>query len=308
MRKDIPIGAPGYVGGSLGAAALGLSTFMTQYEAYQRFIGQAPEPDEETQKRFAIGHRGEDMVSDLIEEFYHVRLRRSSLAYVDSEHPWLICHPDRVAYLPNGERVPVEIKMASSYSARKWGEEDTDQIPYQYLVQCYFYHKTNVPNSGYMWQFTFADNQLRRYIIRFDEELERKIFDRLIDVVENQWMKGIAPAPENVADAKAMWFGETDGEIAADEDIIKVLGRLRAVKEEQKALEKERDQLETQLIDFMQDYGTLVSPSDGSRLATYRMQKSTRFDSKAFREASRRNERLYQEFQKTTSSMILRTN
>ena len=300
MRKRIPIGAPGYVGGSMAAEALGFSTFGTPYTAWQRFMGIAPAPDEEKRRIFKIGHRGEEMVADLIEDLYGVKLHRCPYAYVDEEHPWLICHPDRIAEAADGP-VPVEIKMASSFSARKWGDEDTDEIPYQYLIQCYQYFRTDVPSSGYMWQFTFADNQLRRYIIRRNRELEDRIYERLIDLVENHWMRGEVPEPSTAAEAMSIWHGDTDGDVVATDEVAAKAWRLREIRDEEAALREEADGLRKDIIAFMEGHRALIS--GGERVATYSMSRGRRLDTRALREEA---PDIYDRFAIETESMSLR--
>ena len=48
-----------------------------------------------------------------------------------AEHPHIMASLDRVAVMPDGEEVVVEIKTTSSRNASKWGEQMTDQIPIQ---------------------------------------------------------------------------------------------------------------------------------------------------------------------------------
>lgn len=280
MRKRIPIGAPGYVGGSMTAEALGLSTFGTPYTAWLKFTGKAPEPDERTKRIFQAGHRGEEMVSKLIEDFYGVKLRKEPCAYVDTGHPWLICHPDRIAETDDGP-VPVEIKMASSFSSRKWGAEDTDEIPYQYLIQCYQYFRTGVPNPGYMWQFTFADNQLRRYIIPRNREIEDQVYARLIDLVENRWMNGEMPEPSTAEEAMRIWPMKDDDAVVASEETLDMVRELRAISAERKSLDERADGLKRDIIAFMQGHRHLMA--GGERIATYSLSHGKRLDTKALK-------------------------
>ena len=286
MRKRIPIGAPGYVGASMVAEALNLSSFRdaNEYSAWLKFTGNAPEPDDYKKMLFLAGHYAEGgLIAPLAEEAYGVKLRKEPYAYVCKEHPWLICHPDREATDKEGNEFPVEIKLVSSFSNKKWGNEDTDEVPYQYLVQCYTYFHCNVPNSDYMWLIAFCDGQLKRYIIRRNEKLENQIFDRLIDIVENRWMKGIAPAPVTASQASAKWSGESAEEsVVSDSGIEDAINRLRAIKDEKASLSDEEDRLKAKVIDFMAGNKWLLS-ENGERLATYYRTERSTFDSKSFR-------------------------
>ena len=301
IRAEIPAGAPGYVGGSLGAAAIGYSTFTTELEAYERFMGRAPEPTEEERKRFEFGHKAEDFVARLIQDEYGVRVQRTRYAYIDPDHPWLICHPDRIARMPDGTVFPIEIKTASYFSSRKWGAEESDEMPYQYLIQCYFYFHCNIPNPGWMWQVTFADNQLRRYVVRRDPEIERAIFSRIVDVVENRWMAGIAPAAADYGEATRIWAPAEGTAREADEATAEAVGRLRAVQADLRRLRAEEDALKTAVVEYMQGNETLTYR--GERLATYRETAQRRFDSRRFQEDY---PELAAEYMTTTSYRTLR--
>ena len=301
MKAKIEIGAPGFIGGSLGAKVLNCSNFGTPYDAWLAFMGKAPEPDEEIKERFEMGHQLEDFIAKQIERLYGVKARRCNYAYINPEHPWLICHPDRIATDKDGKTFPIEIKSASSFSARKWGAEDTDQIPYDYLIQCYFYFHTGVPNPGYMWQVTFADNQIRRYIIKRDEAIEEAIFTPLIDIVENRWMNGYPPEPSNYNEATQIWHMPTAGAIEGDEAIYEAVKKLDELKAEIKAIEEEQDKLKTQIVDFMQDKEKLMH--NGEKLMTYKKVEQSRFDSKSFRKD---HPQLADAYTTTTSYMQLR--
>ena len=301
MKARIEIGAPGFIGGSLGAKVLNCSRFGTPYDAWLAFMGKAPEPDEATKERFEMGHQLEDFIAKQIERLYGVKTRRCSYAYFDPEHPWLICHPDRIATDKNGNTFPIEIKSASSFSARNWGVEDTDEIPYDYLIQCYFYFHVGVPNPGWMWQVTFADNQIRRYIIKRDEAIEGAIFTPLIDIVENRWMNGYPPEPSNYDEATQIWHMPTAGAIEADGEIYEAVRRLYELRDEKKSIEEEEDRIKTRIVDFMQDREMLMH--NGEELMTYKKITSQRFDSKSFRKD---HPQLADAYTTTTSYMQLR--
>jgi predicted phage-related endonuclease len=51
-------------------------------------------------------------------------------------HPWLVAHPDGYVLDVNGKPVELlQIKTSSQYRKREWGDEDTDQVPDEYIVQ-----------------------------------------------------------------------------------------------------------------------------------------------------------------------------
>lgn len=301
MKAKIEIGAPGYIGGSLIGKVLGLSTFGTPYDAWLTFMGKAPEPDEAMKARFEMGHQLEDFIAKQVERIYGVKLRKCNFAYIDPEHPWLICHPDRIATDKDGNTFPVEIKSASSFSAKKWGNEDTDEIPYDYLAQCYDYFHCGIPNPGWMWQITFADNQIRRYIIHRNEELEESMFSKLIDIVENRWMNGYPPEPSSFKEAKAIWSNPTSSAIEASGELYKKVQRLDEIKLVEKNLEAEADLIKKDIIEFMQDKELLMY--QGQKIAMYKQISKESFDAKSFQKD---HPELYKAYLKPASYMMLR--
>jgi predicted phage-related endonuclease len=57
----------------------------------------------------------------------------------DEKYPFLIGSPDRLL-LDNGEPISgLEIKTADATKMNEWGQEDSDEIPVEYLIQCQWY-------------------------------------------------------------------------------------------------------------------------------------------------------------------------
>ena len=152
-----------------------------------------------------------------------------------------------------------------------------------------------------MWQVTFADNQIRRYIIKRDEAIEGAIFTPLIDIVENRWMNGYPPEPSNYDEATQIWHMPTAGAIEADGEIYEAVRRLYELRDEKKSIEEEEDRIKTRIVDFMQDREMLMH--NGEKLMTYKKITSQRFDSKSFRKD---HPQLADAYTTTTSYMQLR--
>lgn len=293
-RKGLPIGAS-----SLGAH-LGLSTYKTQYDAYLEYKGESPEPTEEQQKLFDMGHALEDFIAKRIEEEYGLKVQKSNYAYVDPSYPILCCHPDRlVKGLVNGERVAIEIKSSSAFDGR-WGKEDTDEIPMDYMLQVMGYFICQVP-CDVVWLVRFSNNRLTRYIIRPNQELIDDIkakFQAHVDNLESGWI----PSPANYEEATTIYHMDTHDAIEADSAILSAYSELKDIKEQKKALESREDELKTRIVDFMRDKALLMN--GGQKLATYKMQSRNAFDSKRF-EAEHPD--IYSQYIKTSTAMVLRT-
>ena len=129
------------IGGSDIAAILGLSQYKSAHSLYLHLIGELP--PQEGNEAMERGRKLEPVVAGMFaanhEEFEVVETG----IIEDSEYPFLIGSPDRMLLELggfDGEAVSgLEIKTADISTMSRWGEEETDEIPVEYLVQCQWY-------------------------------------------------------------------------------------------------------------------------------------------------------------------------
>ena len=300
IKRDIDNRAGTPIGSSSLAAHLGLSTYRTKYEAYLEWKGETPAPTEEEQKRFDMGHSLEDFIAKEAEKEYGIKLVKSSYAYMDEGYPLLYCHPDRLMRgTVNGERVAVEIKSSSAFDGR-WGEENSDEIPMDYMCQVLGYFICKVP-CDVVWLIRFSNNRLTRYIIRQNEELMDSLKAGLKATLDD-YENGVIPEAADYEEARKINFFTTHDSIEADSFIYKTWQRLSELKAEMKELKTEEDKLKAEIVTFMHDKERLMY--QGQKLATYKMQARTVFDSERFRQD---HADIYASYLKTSTSMTLRT-
>ena len=288
----------GILGMSGLAAAIGLSTFKTPYDAYLDYTGQKKEPTPEEQELFDMGHALEGFTAKQAEPKYGVKMRESHYAYTDPAHPKLICHPDRlIVGKIGGERVAVEIKSNTAFDKR-WGQEDTDQVPITYLVQCYGYFACKVP-CDVVWLIRFSNNHLYRYIIRPNEEIQNELVQKgeeFCKKVDAGWV----PEPTNYKEATEIFTDPVKDSVEADDETMQKITRLSEIKSEMKALSAEEDRLKTSLVSYMN--GKEVLSFGGEVLMTYKKIFQYRFDAKRFEQE---HPDLYSQYLKDTSYMRL---
>ena len=187
----------GYIGASEAAAACGLSPWKTPYELWSDKTSAIV--IEAQSSRMEWGHRLEGVVmlkylEDLPPEAG--TLEAPCQFQVSADYPWMGCTPDGL--LP--DRV-VEIKTAGLGQAREWGEEGTDAVPLQYLLQvthqmiCTGRKKADIP-------VLIGGNDYRVYSVDLDEELANLLITRERDFwqhVENK----TPPEVKSIADAQS---------------------------------------------------------------------------------------------------------
>lgn len=292
----------GIIGGSDAGALLGYSTYRTPYDVWLSWKGMAPEPDAETRARFDMGHELEGFIARQTERIYGCKLRRDTFAHYSAERPWLICHPDRIAWIPDGRRIAVEIKSSSVYTNSRWGAPDTDEVPYDYLVQCLMYWYTGVTDADEMWLMRFSDNRLSRYVIRRDDALIASVADEIACIVEEKWMKGEAPQPGTYAQAVARYPASGGGAVMADARTEVACETYRVLLRQRKAIDEAIDEAKASFISYMGGAETLVG-RDGSKLLTYKAQTRQSIDTKALKAEC---PEIAEKYTRTSTVMVLR--
>ncbi|MGF6792734.1 YqaJ viral recombinase family protein [Paraburkholderia sp. 35.1] len=165
------------VGGSDAAAALGQSRHKTAFQLYQEKLDLIPgdvmvSPD--SVERMEFGALIEQVIADMYAKRYGVKLRRHNKLAQHPRLPYMLASYDRTI---DGKREGLECKNvdALSYRFGEWGEEHSDQVPQEFLLQCHHYLAT----SGYdVWHLAacVGGNSLKVYHIERDPEM--------IDLVE----------------------------------------------------------------------------------------------------------------------------
>lgn len=128
------------IGGSDAAAILGYSPWKSEMDVYMDKLGLNPQStgtgDPHRQFLLNLGTELEPVIARLYEKETKERVYQPTVVPVrHPEHDFLIGTPDR---LVQGRTIGVELKSESLY-ADEFGEPGTDQVPYNYLIQCAHY-------------------------------------------------------------------------------------------------------------------------------------------------------------------------
>lgn len=279
VKRDVD-DRKGVIGGSSLGATLGLSKYQSKHDVWLAWKGVEREVTKEQQEIFDMGHALEDFIAKQAEKKYGVKVKKTSLTYVHPQYDWLICHPDRlVVGKIDGKRIGMEIKSSSSYDDR-WGEVDTSEVPMDYLCQCHDYIMCDVCDE--VWLIRFSNNRLTRYIIKKDEELENMILSQAAEEL-SKWARGEEPAIEDYDEARSYYNEPTEGDVEADDEIIKAFEELKEIKNRKKQMDDRADELKAKVISFMKDKERVVDHF-GKKLFTYKRYETTSFDKDALKD------------------------
>ena len=275
---------------------LGLSKYQSKHDVWLSWKGEERKVTEKQQEIFDMGHALEDFIAKQAEKKYGVKVKKTSLTYVHPQYEWLICHPDRlVVGKVDSKRVGMEIKSSSSYDDR-WGQEDSSEVPMDYLCQCHDYIMCGVCDE--VWLIRFSNNRLTRYIITKDEEIEDMILSQAAEEIR-KWEDGEEPKIEDYEEARSYYSDSTEGDIEATDEILKIAEEIKSLKEQKKTMEDRIDELKAQIIVFMKDKKRLVDHFN-NKLFSYTRIEQTNFDTKAFQKDY---PKLYEEYTNKSSYM-----
>lgn len=275
----------GGIGSSEIATIVGLNAYESAYELWLRKTGRT-EPKETT----ALMEMGHDMEPAVASAFAR-HTGRSVLAssegdwlYQDEEHPHRLASPDRLYWIDdNGVK-----KGKTSKGNQAILECKSTQITID---------PNNIPDYWYcqlQWQMGVGEHLKGSiaWITRgrdfgyVDVEFDPAFFAYLCQQADDFWhnfvLADVEPPLTSGSDVLKKYLHHTEDKVAtASNETVERYTKLVALKDQIKALEEERDQLESEIKIEMLDAERLVTTS-GELIATWRTSKPREtFDKKA---------------------------
>jgi putative phage-type endonuclease len=264
------------VGGSEILAALGKDPRCSRIELYKYKVGELPPPDFSGDERIKWGNKLERAIKEEFEE------RIGTPVIVPAQtlfHPTapLVGNPD--GWMP-ALREGAEFKTCDRFLADEFGEEETDQVPVRYLVQCAAYMALTGAKKWHL-AVLIGGNDFRMYEIPHDPQIEQAV----LAGVSEFWShveKRNPPNPETPEEVKIRWPKDLGTTVIATPEIAEACRLLADAKQVTKDAAFREDTLEARIKSFMQDHANLVD-ADGTVLATWRSAKpSIKFNDKKF--------------------------
>ena len=173
------------IGGSDAAAALGQSRHKTALQLFQEKTGLIdPQPSGlNAVERIEFGKAMEPVIASMFAKRCSVKLRQRHRIVHHRRHPWMLASFDRTI---DGRREGLECKNVDSMAFRfgEWGEEHSDQVPAEYLLQCHHYMAV----SGYgRWHLAACVGGNR--LVVFHIERDPEMIDMLIAGEADFWAR-----------------------------------------------------------------------------------------------------------------------
>ena len=299
------------IGGSDISAIMGFNSYKTAYDLYHDKINDVV-ADAQSESAY-WGTILEDVVAKEYALRNDCKVQKVNYMIRHPEFDFAVANIDRAVINPSisgnvrfkdgkltTDRL-LEVKTASEYMKSNWGDEESDQVPDNYNLQCQWYMGiTGVDECDLA--LLLGGNKYRQYNIKFDPEL----FAILIEEARNFWINHVLarvePTPTTLANAKqkytkALPDSTLDLHFNDDENIA-IIDRYIELKDTEKQVKADIEQAQTDLINLIGFNEALAV--DGELVMTYKAQKGREtFDKKGCLKAYPELAEQFAEFTKT---------
>lgn len=285
------------IGGSDAAAIAGVSRYKTPVDVYLQKHGLAEDNDKESEAAY-WGNVLERHVAD------RYAARETKMVTVEptllksEKYPWMIANIDRRII---GENAILECKTCNQYKYDEWGEEYTDEVPDEYLLQVA--HYAIVLDVSYADLAVLIGGQaFRVYRYERNKQLEQNLIELEHDFWHNNFLKQIPPALSNYEDAGKLWKLSDDSSKTIAPELNDHLKSYQFYKQRIKEYQEQQALDKAKLCEYLQESSTLLDEY-GQKIATWKNQSTCRFQMDEFKKS---HPDLYKQFCKTSESRVFR--
>jgi predicted phage-related endonuclease len=164
-----------------------------------------------------------------------------------------------------------EIKCSNQFMAKEWGEDGSDVIPMEYLVQVAYYCAITNADCAYI-TVLIGGNDYREFIYTRNFELESKI----IDAAKEFWhcvVTRTPPEPVNQIDLRLMYpKHDPEKTKTINNDVAEQLTTLSETRLQIKLLSEVEEKYKFNIMQFMQDAECLVNET-GQPIVSWKANK-----------------------------------
>jgi putative phage-type endonuclease len=289
------------IGGSDAAAILGMSRYKTALDVWLEKT--KPEEIAPIENEYIYwGNRLEGVIAEEYQRRNNCELEEPTETFRDKTYPYLIANPDRIIKNSSKGKGVLECKTCSSYKISEWGDEGTDQIPTEYLLQIAHYR--------YVMEVDFVDlavliggNQYRQYTYTKNEKLESKMRERLGNFWNEHVLKNTTPPLTNRRDVEALFKNsDEDKIIEADEELQNTLKAIVDLKNSESEIEEKIKGLQDKVFVIMKD-ASMVIDKNGEKICTWKNVNSKRLDTTLLKKT---DPDLYLKYAKESSTRVFK--
>lgn len=287
------------IGGSDAAAVLGLSRWQSPLQVWAEKTGNLQQKDISDKICVKFGNKLENAVAEFFTEETGKKVHRVNETLIHPEHDFITANLDRRIV---GEKAILECKTCSPFKAKEWG----DDIPSEYLIQCYHYLAVTGYDRAYI--AVLIGNQDFKYkVVERDEQIINDIISKEVAFWNDFVLTGNMPmASANDNDTLYELFPECreasfiDFDEAKQDEVNIILDNLDALKQDRTQIENRIKQLENQIKQELKD--NEACKTDRFKV-TWKKQSQTRINSKKLKEEQ---PEVYNKYTSTSEFKVLR--
>lgn len=265
------------IGGSDIPVILGAVGYKTPVQLWLEKRGKAEPEDISDRINIRMGHKLEPVVVELFEEETGFKCRKQNLPKVHPEHPFMVGNVDRDIV---GERAGFEAKAFSPWTRDQWGESGSGDVPLAVTAQCAHYMEIYQYDAWYVGVLLGIHDFRWFKLERNDETIAR-----LIEIEREFWGHVTENTLPRIIDGDdvAKLYPKGEGVIRANSTVIEQAAvKLREMKDDEKALQRQIKQITDGLKEYMKGHGELWPMEGIVPLATWHHSKDrVKIDSKA---------------------------
>lgn len=292
-----------YLGSSDIAGILGISPWKTPLTVFNaKVYGDAEVEDIDRAKRLRRGTKFEPIILDQYQEESGAWIVRRNERYHDAKHPFLAAEVDAEEQDgQTGEVTNLEIKSVSSFAAKEFGAEGTDEVPIHYVAQIQFALMVTGNRRAKLVALIGTDD-LRVYCMERDEEVINHIREKAVAFWNNNVVGKIEPEPITLEDAALRWPLSKFKHVEATEDIQQAVTGLSLLKAGVRDAEDQIAKLELEIKKYMGE-NEVLTDSVGRKLLSWKTQVAKRLDQKALEKDA---PDIYEMFKRASTCRVFR--
>ncbi len=287
----------GGIGGTDAAGVCGLSRWKTPLSIWAEKTGQY-EPEDEPTLAKTLGNRLEEVVAELFTEATGKKVQRVNTQVVHPKYPYLRGRIDRRVL---NEDAILECKTASAYKVKEW---DGEEIPHEYILQCYHYLSLNPKWERIYLAVLIGNQDFKWKVIERDEKVIADLTRKEVEFWENYVVPHVMPSIITSKDAETLYglypLAVSGSEVELSDEISRTIESRNAMVQDVKALEVQIDQAENEIRAALKDQEL---GRTSLWVVTWKNQLTKRLDTGLLKE---KRPDLYEQFLKETPSRVLR--
>jgi putative phage-type endonuclease len=290
-----------FLGGSDAAAVLGVSPWLTPVQLWKLKTGRAEpqKPDPVRQRMLERGKKLEPVVLDMVldklaERGLQVDLVARNAYHRDPEHDFLRCEIDFELVVTGEVQIGTQFwkldrqlingdcKTVHGFARRKWGEEDTEEVPIEYAAQ--FMHGLMVTGRQLCLVAALIglDDVQIFWVVRDDVTIDA-MREKELAFWHDCVQAGRAPDPIRFGDIKELYPVDNGRTVEATAEVAAAAERHRRLGIEIKLLQAEREDRALEIASYVGDFRQLTV--GGRPVMTFSDQPDNRLDERALRAA-----------------------